>query len=75
MLINVRDNEGNLYVKDVLDIDFDMNIKEKGGQYVVYVSNKYYIDNKFSKKADAESEMLRVADCRNKLEDELRSWT
>lgn len=75
MLISVRDKDGNLYVKDMLDIDFDMHIKEKDGKYVIYVSNRYYLDEFYSKKNDAESEMIRLADCRNKLEDELRSWS
>lgn len=33
MLINLRNKEGKLMVKDVLDIDFDMSVEKKNNKY------------------------------------------
>lgn len=35
MLINLRNREGKLIVKDVLDIDFDMSVEEENNKYII----------------------------------------
>ena len=35
MLINLRDKNGKLVIKDILDIDFNMCVAEEAGEYVV----------------------------------------
>ena len=79
MLINVRDSENNLKVKDVLDLDFDMHVEEgkpeKGlATYKVMVNSNLTLDEVFYDKASAEERMLGIADARHELENELRNF-
>ena len=41
MLINLRNREGKLIVKDVLDIDFDMSVEEENNKYVINITPLY----------------------------------
>ena len=41
MLIKVRDKTDSLFVKDALDIDYDMSIEEKNGKYFVRINSEY----------------------------------
>ena len=41
MLINLRDKNGKLVIKDILDIDFNMCVVEEAGEYVVQINSTY----------------------------------
>lgn len=74
MLLNLRNKNNKLVIKDILDIDFNMSVKEKDGKYRIAVNNSYYFDEDFDNEKDAEKQMLKIADSRNSLENELRNF-
>ena len=74
MLIQLRDNNGKLLIKDLLDIDFDMSVVGRGEEYFVTINHKYELAEKFTKEKDAEDRMIAVANARNSLEEELRIY-
>ena len=79
MLINVRDSENNLKVKDILDLDFDMHVEEDETEkerkiYKIIVNPNLTLDEVFYDKTSAEERMLGIADARNELENELRNF-
>ncbi|MCM1183378.1 MAG: hypothetical protein NC337_08395 [Roseburia sp.] len=76
MLISLRDSNGKLAVKDVLDIDFDMSVTQNDDRdgYYVMVNRRYRLNEKFASEETAEQEMLRIAGMRNSLENDLRSY-
>ena len=79
MLINVRDSENNLKVKDILDLDFDMHVEEDNREkerkiYKIMVNPNLTLDEVFYDKTSAEKRMLGIADARNELENELRNF-
>lgn len=79
MLINVRDSENNLKVKDILDLDFDMHVEEDETEkerkiYKIMVNPNLTLDEVFYDKTSAEERMLGIADARNELENELRNF-
>lgn len=79
MLISVRDNKGNLLIKDVLDLDYDMFIREclpESGctGYEIWINKKYKCSDIFATIGDAEERMLELAEERNILENELKSF-
>lgn len=47
MLINLRNREGKLIVKDVLDIDFDMSVEEENNKYVININHQFKLDGEF----------------------------
>ena len=73
MLVKVRDKQGKLRAKDMLDLDFDMYVEgeEKSG-YQVVINPQYTLDGTFEEEADAENAMDALVDARNALENELR---
>ena len=74
MLIRLRDNKNKLHIKDMLDIDFDMTVKQDGSKYYVQVNRRYRLDETFEKEDDAEERMIFVAECRNQQEEELKNY-
>lgn len=74
MLITVKNKHGDLKVKDILDIDFDMSVESDGKGFVVKINRQYWDTEKFLSRKDAEDQMLRLAEMRNTLEAELREW-
>lgn len=74
MLLNLRNEDNKLVVKDMLDIDFDMCIESEKGKYYVAVNRHYRLDKEFDDESMAEAEMLAVAHSRNQLEMELRDY-
>lgn len=74
MLINLRDRNNKLIVKDMLDIDFDMMVEEENKQFYVAVNRKYRLDEVFYNEKDAEEKMIGIANTRNNLECELRNY-
>lgn len=74
MLITVKNKRGDLKVKDILDIDFDMSVEADGGDFVVKINRQYWDPEKFKSQKDAEEQMLHLAGLRNTLESELREW-
>ena len=74
MLITLRDENQKLLVKDMLDIDFDMAVEEKNGNFYVMVNRRYRLDEEFKREDVAEHRMLEIARARNNLENELRDY-
>lgn len=74
MLINVRDKNGKLLVKDMLDIDFDMSIEDENSNYYVRINRQYRLDEIFQNEKSAEEKMCYIAAARNSLENELRNY-
>lgn len=74
MLIPVKNKRGDLKVKDILDIDFDMSVESDGEDFVVKINRQYWDTGKFKTQKDAEKQMLSLAEMRNTLESELRDW-
>lgn len=74
MLINLRNKEGKLMVKDVLDIDFDMSVEKKNNKYFLNINREFTLDGEFNSEKAAEAQMLAIADSRNRLEAELFSY-
>lgn len=74
MLIKVRDKMDSLFVKDALDIDYDMSIEEENGEYFVRINSEYRDAEKYETREQAEKAMLKLADERNALEEELRNY-
>lgn len=74
MLINLRDKNGKLLIKDYLDVDFDMSVEKKADKYYVAVNRVYRLDEEFETEDVAELAMLAVAKARNSLENELREY-
>ena len=74
MLINLRDKKNKLFIKDILDIEFDMCVEEKDNKYYVAVNKKYRYDMEFENEYDAENQMILIANARNNLEHELKNY-
>ena len=74
MLINLRNREGKLIVKDVLDIDFDMSVEEENNKYVININHQFKLDGEFGSEEAAEEWMIHIADSRNKIEAELSQY-
>ena len=74
MLINLRDKNGKLVIKDILDIDFNMCVAEEAGEYVVQINSTYNYADKYPSERAAENQMLRIAHARNAIEEELRNY-
>lgn len=74
MLINLRDKRNKLFIKDILDIEFDMCVEEKDNKYYVAVNKKYRYDMEFENEDDAENQMILIANARNNLEHELKNY-
>lgn len=74
MLINLRDQNNKLVIKDVLDLDFDMSVEQAEDKYYVNINHKYRLDEEFSTEKSAEDQMIYVAGVRNTLENELRNY-
>ena len=76
MLITIRDKKGKLRVKDVLDMDFDMEVDRRGSsakpEYYVKINHEYELNENFLTENDAETAMINLANARNQLEDEIR---
>lgn len=73
MLINLRNNDEKLVVKDILDIGFDMSVEEKNNRYIINVNRQYCCAEEYDNEKNAESRMLQIAEMRNDLETELRN--
>ena len=74
MLINLRDKNNKLFIKYILDIEFDMCVEEKDNKYYVAVNKKYRYDMEFENEDDAENQMILIANARNNLEHELTKY-
>ena len=74
MLIVLKDKKEKIVVKDILDIDFDMSVEEVNKKYYVNINRNYRLDEEFLTQNDAVDRMLSIANNRNILEQELRSF-
>jgi len=73
MNINMRDNQGKLRSKDILLMDLDMEVESADKEFVLRLNRNYVLAQKFTTEKEAENELIRLAEIRNTLEDELRS--
>lgn len=73
MNINMRDNQGKLRSKDILLMDLDMEVESANKEFVLRLNRNYVLAQKFTTEKEAENELIRLAEIRNTLEDELRS--
>lgn len=75
MNIYLRDKNGELAVKDILAVNFDMSViqDKKSGKYRVRVNNEYYLVGEFDLKEEAEEALIAEAEKRDALEIELRN--
>lgn len=71
MLINIRDNSGNLLAKDILDIDFDMKVEQENNVFKVRINNLYIYAEEYEDKEAAENSLLNIAVTRNQIENQL----
>ena len=79
MLIRMRNEEGKLIAKDILDIDFNMTVAEAQdvngkNHYTVKLNDHLTLDEEFDTADAAELALNHIVDCRNELEDELRRY-
>lgn len=78
MVIKVRDRSGNLMIKDMLDIDFDMYVEKViiSGvpKFYVQLNSNLRLNDEFTDRSTAEDSMISLADKRNQLEEELRNF-
>lgn len=74
MLLTVRTKQDELKTKDILDIDFDMSVKENEGKYVVKINKNYWDIEQYLTKGEAEERMMYIAAMRNKVEESLEDW-
>ena len=68
MLIGLRNKNGELKVKDILDLNMDMSVEKYGDGYRVKISRGYYLDGEYTEKEDAEAALYNIANIRNELE-------
>ena len=75
MLINIRDNSGNLFAKDILDINFDMKVEQKNDLFRVRINKSYIYAEEYEDKESAEESLLKIAADRNQIENQLLALT
>ena len=73
-LTSLRDKDNQLVVKDMLDIDFNMYVKEEQGNFFVQVNQRYRLDENYTTQKAAEDAMLKIAGQRNQLEESLKGY-
>lgn len=71
MMITLRNANGDLCSKDILDVNMDMSITQNGGKYEVKVNQNYTLDEKFDTKEDAEDQIRALTASRNSAENAL----
>lgn len=74
MIINVRDQSGNLNAKDMLDLDYDMAVAQLDGKYIVKINKAYRYDEEFDNQKDAEKMLKQIVRNYNALEEEIRKY-
>lgn len=71
MLIKLRNKDNKLLIKDLLDIDFDMYVRQEKSKYYVMANSELQIDTEYDSEQEAEEGMINLAQIRNDLESEL----
>ncbi len=73
MNIYLRDNSGEIVIKDILTVNFDMAVEydNKRSKYKVRVNRSYTLKDEFDTKEDAEEAMIHEAWRRDKLESDI----
>lgn len=74
MLLDLRNKKNELVVKDILDIDFDMSVKEENDKFYVMISKQYREDEEYDTLEEAEAQVKYLSKVRNQLEQELRNF-
>lgn len=73
MILQIRDNNGRLLAKDILDINFDMFISKEGDHFILNINHKYRTTEAFQSEEEAEAAMLHIVNVRNTIESRLFS--
>lgn len=75
MVLQLKNSDGKLVIKDILDIDLDMYVEKNEDKkgFSVVVNSKYTLASTFETEEEAEDAMIGVANARNDLENELRN--
>lgn len=74
MLLDLRNKKNELVVKDILDIDFDMSVKEGTDKFYVIINKQYREDEEYDTLEEAEAQVKYLSKVRNQLEQELRNF-
>lgn len=74
MLISLKDKKDKLIYKDMLDIDYDMSVKEQDNKYYIAINRYYRYAELFMNESDAVEKMSEIASLRNQLEVELKNY-
>ncbi|MBE5845142.1 MAG: hypothetical protein E7302_13380 [Butyrivibrio sp.] len=77
MNIYLRDNYGDIVIKDILTINFDMSVEydKERAKYQVRVNRNYTLKDEFATKEEAEEAMIQEAWRRDKLEADILNET
>lgn len=75
MLLPVKNKNGELETRDMLDIDFNMKVENIGKNQFVLRINKFLVyPDTFPTREAAQDQMLAIVDMRNQLEQEALGW-
>ena len=75
MLLLVKNKNGELETRDMLDIDFNMKVEHSGkNQFVLRINKSLVYPDTFPTREAAQDQMLAIVDMRNQLEQEALGW-
>lgn len=75
MLLLVKNKNGELETRDMLDIDFNMKVEHIGkNQFVLRINKSLVYPDTFPTREAAQDQMLAIVDMRNQLEQEALGW-
>ena len=75
MLLPVKNKNGELETRDMLDIDFNMKVENIGkNQFVLRINKSLVSPDTFPTREAAQDQMLAIVDMRNQLEQEALGW-
>ena len=75
MLLPVKNKNGELETRDMLDIDFNMKVENTGkNQFVLRINKSLVFPDTISTREAAQDKMLEIVDTRNQLEQEALGW-
>ena len=75
MLLLVKNKNGELETRDMLDIDFNMKVEHIGkNQFVLRINKPLVYPDTFPTREAAQDQMLAIVDMRNQLEQEALGW-
>ena len=73
VMIALRDTNGNLCSKDILDVNMDMSVAKSGSNFEVKANQNYTLDETFDNKEEAEEQIRALTASRNHAEEVLQN--